>query len=71
MLAVPAGAVYREGAAAFVFVRRAKDRTFERRAIETGRGDDRFVGVISGLTEGEEIAVRGVADLQTAYAALQ
>jgi multidrug efflux pump subunit AcrA (membrane-fusion protein) len=69
-LAVPAAAVLREGGAAYLFVRRP-DGTFERRPVEAGRGDDRFVEVLRGLAEGESVAVRAVADLQTAYASLQ
>ena len=41
------------------------------RAVETGRSDDRFVAISRGLHEGEMIAVRGVADLQTAYASVR
>jgi multidrug efflux pump subunit AcrA (membrane-fusion protein) len=69
-LAVPAEAVLREGGAAYLFVRRP-DGAFERRPVETGRSDDRFVEVLRGLAEGEPVAVRGVAELQTAYASLQ
>jgi RND family efflux transporter MFP subunit len=69
-LAVPAVAVLRDGADAFVFVRRG-DGSFERRAVTLGRGDDLFTEVTAGLAEGEPVAVRGVAELQTAYAAVQ
>jgi multidrug efflux pump subunit AcrA (membrane-fusion protein) len=69
-LAVPVDAVLREGGAAYLFVRRPDD-SFERRPVETGRDDGRFVEVVRGLAEGESVAVRGVADLQTAYASLQ
>jgi multidrug efflux pump subunit AcrA (membrane-fusion protein) len=69
-LAVPRGAVLREGTRAFLFLRRA-DSTFERRPVVIGRGDDRFVAVTAGLEEGEEVAVSGVAGLQTAYATIR
>jgi RND family efflux transporter MFP subunit len=69
-LAVPEEAVLREGGSAFLFVRRS-DGSFERRPVETGRGDGQFVEVTNGLAEGEPVAVRGVADLQTAHASLQ
>jgi RND family efflux transporter MFP subunit len=69
-LAVPEDAVLREAGAAYLFVRRP-DGSFERRAVETGRGDGLFVEVVRGLAEGEPVAVHGVADLQTAYASLQ
>ncbi len=75
-LAVPRSAVVREGLREYVFVR--KDGKFERRLVETGRSDDRYVEINAydessrrGLRLGEEIAVHGAADLQTAYAALR
>jgi hypothetical protein len=70
VLAVPQGAVLREGTEPYLFVQKS-DGTFERRRVETGRGDDYFVAVTAGLREGEAVAVRGVLDLQTAYAALR
>lgn len=70
LLAVPLEAVSRERSATFVFVQRA-DRAFERRAVQTGREDGRFVEILGGLAEGESIAVGGVAELQTAFAALR
>src|SRR5262249_37627973 len=47
-LAVPRGAVVREGTRAFMYVR-GKDGSFERRAVRLGRADDRFIEVNSGL----------------------
>ncbi|MCI0456020.1 MAG: efflux RND transporter periplasmic adaptor subunit [Gemmataceae bacterium] len=44
---------------------------FERRAVETGRADDRYVEITRGLEAGERVAVRGSAELQTAYASVQ
>jgi RND family efflux transporter MFP subunit len=70
VLAVPREAVLREGSRGYLFVRRA-DGTFERRAVETGSADDRYVAVRAGVGEGEEVAVRGVAELQTAFASLR
>jgi Cu(I)/Ag(I) efflux system membrane fusion protein len=70
MLAVPRGAIHREGNAAHVFVRHS-DSTFERRAVRTGQADDQCVQVTEGLREGEVVVVRGTTALQTAYAALK
>ena len=68
---VPLAAVAGEGAAAFVFVRRATDGVFDRRAVETGPADDRRVTVIRGLAAGEPVAVAGVAELTTGFASLK
>ena len=70
-VAVPLTAVAEEGAAAFVFVRRATDGVFERRAVETGPADDRRVTITRGLTAGEPVAVAGVAELMTGFASLK
>ncbi len=69
-LAAPRSAIATDGTASFVFVR-MHDGTFDRRAIETGPADDRFVTITRGLTEGEPIAVAGVNDLMTAFASLR
>lgn len=69
-LAVPLNAVVRDGLRSFVFVQKA-DGTFDRRRIELGRADDRFVEIKSGLTSGEMIATSGVPQIQTAYAAVR
>jgi len=69
-LAVPHEALVREGMRAYVFVRQA-DGKFERRAVETGRADDRYVEITRGLEPREKIAVRGAAELATAYASLR
>lgn len=69
-LAVPLAAVVREGTQPFVFVRKG-DGTFDRRAVATGRADDRRVEITRGLQPGETVAVQGTADLQTAYASLR
>jgi len=68
--AVPLGAVEYEGTRPFVFVQKP-DGIFERRWIETGRADDRFVEIIGGIEPDELVAVRGTAQLQTAYASLR
>lgn len=70
VLAVPRQAIAWDGARAFVFVQR-RDGVLERRTIDAGRMDDRFVEVIKGLRASESIAVSGAADLQTAYATLR
>ncbi len=69
-LAVPQDALVRDGLRSFVFVRKS-DGTFDRRRVELGRADDRFVEITNGLTRGENIATRGVPQLQTAYSALR
>lgn len=69
-LAVPLNAIVRDGLRSFVFVKKA-DGTFDRRRIVLGRADDRFAEVLSGLSTGEPVAVSGVAQLQTAFAAVR
>lgn len=69
-LAVPRSAVVSDGAAAFVFVQRP-DGGFDRRAVETGPADDRFVTITRGLTAGEPVAVGGAGELMTAYSSLR
>lgn len=69
-LAVPLNAIVRDGLRSFVFVKK-QDGTFDRRRIVLGRADDRFAEVLSGLSTGEPIAVSGVAQLQTAFAAVR
>jgi cobalt-zinc-cadmium efflux system membrane fusion protein len=70
VLAVPPTAIVREGTQSYVFVQQP-DGTFDRRAVETGRSDDRFVEVTRGLTVGEPVAVRGAEGLQTAFASVR
>ncbi len=69
-LAVPLNAVVRDGLRSFVFVQKT-DGTFERRRVEVGRADDRFLEIKSGLTHGEMIATSGVPQIQTAYSAVR
>lgn len=64
-LAVPLGAVVRDGTRAFVFVQTGD--TFDRREVILGRTDDRFAEVKSGLTAGEPIAVAAADELNTAW----
>jgi cobalt-zinc-cadmium efflux system membrane fusion protein len=68
-LAVPLAAVVRDGTRTFVFVRTGD--TFERRAVELGRADDRFVTVKAGLTAGEPVAVTAADELNTAWASVR
>lgn len=70
VLSTPRDAVLFEGTRAFVFVQNA-DGTFDRRAIDTGRSDDRYIEVRGGLQAGEAIAVSGAGDLWTAYSSLR
>lgn len=68
-LAVPLGAVVRDGTRTFVFVR-AGD-TFDRREVTLGRADDRFAEVKSGLAAGEPVAVTAADELNTAWASVR
>jgi len=70
VLAVPSESLVSDGLRSYLFVRRL-DETFERRLVQTGRADDRFIEISSGLEAGEPIAVRGATQLQTAYASLR
>jgi cobalt-zinc-cadmium efflux system membrane fusion protein len=54
-VAVPASAIQTIGAEKAVFVRTAEG--FEKRAVVTGRSDDRLAEVLTGLKVGETIAV--------------
>jgi membrane fusion protein, heavy metal efflux system len=54
-VAVPANAIQTIGAGKAVFVRTAEG--FEKRAVVTGRSDDRLAEVLTGLNAGETIAV--------------
>ena len=69
-LAVPRAAILREGTRSYVFVQK-DGGLLERRGVELGRSDDRFVEVRSGVTTGERIAVQGTAELQTTYASVR
>jgi cobalt-zinc-cadmium efflux system membrane fusion protein len=69
-LVVPPSALIREAARSYVFVRKA-DGAFERRAVSTGRSNDVHVEVVSGLVDGETVAVRGASGLQTAHASIR
>jgi cobalt-zinc-cadmium efflux system membrane fusion protein len=69
-LAVPHSAIVRDGLRNFVFVQKA-DGTFDRRRVEIGRVDDRYLEITTGLTRNERVATSGVPQLQTAFAALR
>ncbi len=69
-VSVPVGGVAGEPGSQVVFVRRP-DGVFDRRAVETGRADDRRVEVVRGLEAGEQVAVAGVAELVTGFASLR
>ncbi len=69
-VAVPKSAVVHDGSATFVFVRKP-DGTFDRRVVELGPADDRFITVIRGLADGEPVAVAGAGELMTAHASLR
>jgi multidrug efflux pump subunit AcrA (membrane-fusion protein) len=67
---VPCTAISNSGTARSVFVRRAEGN-FERRSVQTGQSDDRFVEVSAGLREGESVVVEGIAALETTLASLR
>jgi cobalt-zinc-cadmium efflux system membrane fusion protein len=69
-LAVPRSALVYEGTRAYAFVRQP-DGAFERVPVELGRADDRLVEITRGLNPGDPVAVRGTAELQTAYAGIK
>jgi RND family efflux transporter MFP subunit len=68
--ALPRGAVIHDGTKSYVFVQK-DNGTFDRRTVETGRSDDRFVEITQGAAIGEKIAVSGVADLWTGFNAVK
>lgn len=70
VLAVPVTAVARQGSRSYLFIREA-DGSFRRQPVDLGLRDDRLVAVTGGLEPGEVVAVAGVADLQTAFAAIR
>ena len=70
--AVPVAAVLNEGSQAYVFVKKPdKGDYFDRRPVEVGHSDDRFVEIKSGLKPGELVAIGGVQELRTAYASVR
>jgi RND family efflux transporter MFP subunit len=70
LLAVPHSAIVAEGTRSFVFVRNA-DGILERKPIQPGREDDRYVEIIEGIQKGDMVAVTGATQLQTAFAGLR
>lgn len=69
-VAVPMSALIREGNRRYVFVK-SPEGLFTRRLVSVGRRDDRFAEILSGLAAGEHVAVHGVSQLQTGYAAIR
>lgn len=67
VLAVPIAALVWEGTKSYVFML-GEGGVYQRRLVETGRSDDRFMEITGGLNLGDVIAVRGTQALQTAYA---
>ena len=53
MIAVPVAAVIEDGEEYICAVKTGE--TFERRVITLGQSDDRFVEIVDGLQEGEEV----------------
>ena len=72
VIAVPVAAVLNEGSQAYVFVKKPdKADYFDRRQVELGQRDDRFVEIKSGLKPGELVAIGGVQELRTAHASIK
>ena len=69
-LIAPRESIVHEGIRSYVFIE-GGDKSFERRFVETGVKNDRSVEIMRGLSPGEMIAVGGVAELQSGYAALK
>jgi RND family efflux transporter MFP subunit len=69
-LAVPISAVVSEGTSKYLFIQK-EGGLLERKSVDLGRSDDRFVEVRTGLTVGEKVAVQGTAELQTTYASVR
>ncbi len=64
VLAVPEGAVQREGARTVVFVKKAPG-VFEKRTVKLGQGSGGYHQVLAGLSEGEPIVVKGAFILKS------
>jgi len=62
-VAVPNEAVQTEGPERFVFVRNGE--RFQRQNVVVGDRDDRYTVIRSGLVSGDEVVVRGAAELKT------
>jgi len=72
VLTLPLAAVLQDGHRAYVFIQRADaPERFDRRAVQTGARDDRFVEIKSGLSARDVVAISGVHALQTAYATIK
>ena len=69
-LAVPLTAIVREQTRSYVFIQK-DGGLMERRGVELGQADDRFVEIRRGLAIGDKIAVQGTAELQTTYASVR
>jgi RND family efflux transporter MFP subunit len=69
-IAVPLSAVVREQTRHYVFVQK-EGGLLERRPVDVGRADDRFIEVLRGLEIGETIAIQGTSELQTTYASVR
>lgn len=69
-LAVPRSAIVRDGTRSYVFVQ-SKDGLIDRRSVDLGAADDRYVAITKGLSPGEQIVVQGVSEVQTTYASVR
>ncbi len=69
-VAVPRSALLQEGSRSYVFVQQPEG-IFQRSLVKPGRRDDLFVEILAGLKSGETVAIRGIPQLQTGYAAIR
>jgi len=60
-LTVPLASIVEEGPLRFVFVK--QEHAFERRLVSTGAEDDQSVEILSGVAEGDTVAVKGSYEL--------
>jgi len=61
-IVVPEEAIVFQAAQTYVFV--AEDGTARRRAVETGQRRDGMIAVMSGLSAGDEVVVRGLQQVR-------
>jgi cobalt-zinc-cadmium efflux system membrane fusion protein len=66
VVTVPNDAVQSEGPERFVFVKNGEQ--FMRQNVVMGDRDDRYTAIRSGLVAGDEVVVRGAAELKTVAA---
>ncbi|MBI4714677.1 MAG: efflux RND transporter periplasmic adaptor subunit [Nitrospirae bacterium] len=63
VLAVPRGAILRQGVETFVYIQ--KGDLFTKRNVESGMKDDRYVQIVSGVSPGETVVTQGGYELMS------